>query len=245
MNNALWLAEPLNVDGQDGWISYFQELLDNGDSSNSDSNGKLAWFALNFKGRSIASGLDEPPRVLELLGQQLQPMELLDDTDKDDVRESVPDEKQILEYQKKFYNVLTDSSDANDMQPIFSDTAAEEVNEVVTGGGRIDGWDICLKPDARPAGMVISGSDVWVESNTVAYSTCIEFPSNAGIDGGTLLAVQRWGRVAEGGDWKLELHQTIPWSPGTRAGGTLRCDCRGCVALARAQEKRTFGGIIG
>lgn len=79
----------------------------------------------------------------------------------------------------------------------------------------------------------------------MAYSTCIEFPSNAGIDGATLLAVQRWSRESEGDEWKLDLHQTIPWSTGSRAGGTLRCDCRGCVALARAVDKRTFGGLIG
>ena len=34
-------------------------------------------------------------------------------------------------------------------------------------------------------------------------------------------------------------------SQGSRAGGTLRCDSRGCVALTRAQEKRTFGGLVG
>jgi hypothetical protein len=39
-------------------------------------------------------------------------------------------------------------------------------------------------------------------SNTLAYSTCIEFPSNAGIDGATLLAVQRWGRESEGAEWQ-------------------------------------------
>ena len=220
--------------------------MDNGDvSSSKNNNDKLAWFALNFKGRSIASGLDESPRLLELLGQQLQPMDLLDETDEAELLENVPVAKQILECQKNFYNVLTDSSDKDDMQPIFNKSPAKEVEEVIEGGGRIDGWDKCLEPGARPAGMVISGSDVWVASDIQAYSTCIEFPPNAGIDGATLLAMQRWGREKKDDDWKLELHQTIPWSPGTRAGGTLRCDCRGCVALASAQDRRTFGGIIG
>lgn len=173
-------------------------------------------------------------------------MDLLDDTDEAELSQDVPAAKQILECQKKFYSVLTDSSDESDMKPIFTANPAQEVDEVVDGGGRIDGWDKCLEPGARPAGMVVSGSDLWVVSDTVAYSTCIEFPtSNAGMDGTTLLAVQRWQREAEDGDWKLELHQTIPWSAGSRAGGTLRCDCRGCVALARAPDKRTFGGIIG
>ena len=110
----------------------------------------------------------------------------------------------------------------------------------------MDNWNKCLEPGARPSGMKISGSDVWIASNTLAYSTCVEFPPNAGVDGATLLALLRWSRDSEDNDdWKLELHQTIPWSAGSKAGGTLRCDCRGCVALARVPESRTFGGLIG
>lgn len=136
-----------------------------------------------------------------------------------------------------------------EMTPVFAKTTSEEVDEVLDGGGRVDDWKKCLEPGARPEGMVISGSDAWVASDSVAFSTCVEFPPNAGVDGATLLAVQRWVRDddddnGEGG-WKLALHQTIPWSAGSRAGGTLRCDCRGCVALARAQDRRTFGGLIG
>ncbi|KAL7528262.1 hypothetical protein ACHAXR_002354, partial [Thalassiosira sp. AJA248-18] len=244
MGSALWFADPLKVDGQGGWINYFSELLDDSDRINSN-DGEFAWFALNFKGRSIASGLGEPPRVLELLGQQLQPMDILDETDEAEILGDMPAAKQILDCQKDFYRVLTDSSNENDMQPIFTTTPAGEVDEVLNGGGRIDGWDKCLEDGARPAGMVISGSDAWVASDTLAYSTCIEFPPNAGIDGATLLAMQRWGRETVGDDWKLELHQTIPWATGSRAGGTLRCDCRGCVALARSPDRRTFGGLIG
>ena len=121
----------------------------------------------------------------------------------------------------------------------------KEVNEVIEAGGRIDGWVECLKPDARPENMVIADQDIFVSSPTLAFSTCIEFPPNAGIDGATLLASQRWVRATANDEWKLELHQTIPWATGTRAGGTLRCDCRGCVALTSSQEKRTFGGLIG
>ena len=73
-----------------------------------------------------------------------------------------------------------------------------------------------------------------------AFSTTVEFPSNAGIDGATLLACQKW--KIEDGDWKLQLHQTIPWSPDSRAGGTLLCDSRGCVALTRGRERT--GGIV-
>jgi hypothetical protein len=241
-----WLADASNVDGEGGWLGYFDELLDGGsDDDGATAADGVAWFALNFKGRSIASGYGDAPRLLELLGQQLQPMEMLDKTDEAEMQESTSVVKEILERQAKFYSVLTDSSDGRDMLAVFSSESAVEVDEVVDGGGRVDGWDKCLEPDARPRGMVISGSDVWVASDTLAYSTCVEFPTNAGMDGATLLAVQRWGRETDDEEWKLELHQTIPWSAGSRAGGTLRCDCRGCVALARSPDRRTFGGIIG
>ena len=258
-----WLAEAMNVDGQEegggGWLDYFRDLLDKGEGSSSSEDThagdrQLAWFALNFKGRSIASALGEAPRLIELLGQQLQPMEILDETDQ---AERLPDEedstlatstkKQILECQGKFYSVLTNSSDSNEMEELFSSNPAVEVNEVMIGGGRIDAWDKCLEPDARPVGMVISGSDAWIpnENSMVAYSTCIEFPkTNLGVSTGSLLAMQRWVREGDGG-WKLDLHQTIPWSAASKAGGTLRCDCRGCVALTRSPEKRTLGGLIG
>ena len=102
--------------------------------------------------------------------------------------------------------------------------------------------------------MKTSGSDFLIVSPTLAYSTCIEFPvvsgggyDNASAFGATLLAVQRWTKDDDDNDneWKLEYHSTIPWSADSRAGGMLRCDCRGCVALTRGPEKRTFGGLIG
>ncbi|EED91451.1 predicted protein [Thalassiosira pseudonana CCMP1335] len=247
IGDALWLGDPTIVDGEGGWLQYFRELLESDEGDTDKKSNELAWFALNFKGRSIASGMAEPPKLLELLGQQLQPMEILDETDaaQSSADSSASAVEQILECQKQFYVVLTASNDESKMKTLFEDTPAAEVDEVLTGGGRIDDWSKCLERGARPEGMVISGSDVWISSNTLAYSTCIEFPWNAGIDGATLLAVQRWGRESEGADWKLELHQTIPWATGSRAGGTLRCDCRGCVALARTHDRRTFGGIIG
>lgn len=124
--------------------------------------------------------------------------------------------------------------------------------KVVKAGGRIDSWKTCLAEGARPSNMKTSGSDVLVVSPSLAYSTCVEFPvvDNVGYDnassfGATLLAVQRWEKDTDINKWKLEYHSTIPWSTDTRAGGTLRCDCRGCVALTRSPERRTFGGIIG
>ena len=61
----------------------------------------------------------------------------------------------------------------------------------------------------------------------------------------TLLAVQKWTRLSAGNDWKLELHQTIPWGADSRAGATLRCDCRGCTALTSGPARQwNFRGMI-
>ena len=77
LGSALWLTEALDVIEEGGWINYSNDLLGNGDGGGSSNNDdELDWFALDFKGRSIVSGLGEAPRVLELLGQQLQCMEL-------------------------------------------------------------------------------------------------------------------------------------------------------------------------
>lgn len=235
LGSALWLAE---ASQKDEWLAYFDEL----DSTSNESND-LVWFVLNFKGRSVASGKREAPRLFELLGQQLQPQELLDEGDEDAIDGESAD--RILDLQRHFYSTLTSTSEARGMEALFDGSPAGEVQEVVEEGGRIDDWSTCLAEGARPEGMSISGSDVWFESPTLAYSTCVEFPANAGVDDATLLAVQKWVRGGEEDEWKLSLHQTIPWSQSSRAGGTLRCDCRGCTALARSPERRTFGGIIG
>lgn len=142
--------------------------------------------------------------------------------------------------------------DSPGIQAIFGAENSVDVDEVLNGGGGIDGWDKCLEDGARPVGMKISGADVLLVSETEAYSTAIEFPPVAGFDSASLLAVQKWGRRspspgAPGGEseWKLQLHQTIPWGPGSKAGATLRCDCRGCTALARGPVRQwNFRGMI-
>jgi hypothetical protein len=113
-------------------------------------------------------------------------------------------------------------------------------------GGRLESWNECLADGARPEGMQVSAAEVIVISDTEAYTTVIESPANTGLDSATLLAVQQWTRTSPSdGKWELSLHQTIPWDAATKAQGTLMCDCRGCVALTRAPERRTFGGLIG
>jgi hypothetical protein len=122
IGDALWLGDPSNLDQ---WEQYFRELVENPASD-------LAWFALNFNGRSVASGLGEPPRLLELLGQQLQPTEILYKMDEAELQEGVkmPIARQILERQQQFYQILTDSDDESKMRSIYNGKATVEVDEV-------------------------------------------------------------------------------------------------------------------
>lgn len=236
MMSTQFLAE---VDNVNEWENYFNALQQSDDDSKG-SNNDLAWFGLNNNGRSFASGAGDPPRLVEVLGQNLRPVEIL--LEADEAVKSTSADEDVLAAQEKFYAALT-SGDLAAMESVFTKEQAPEVSEVISGGGRIDNWKICLEDGARPEGMQISGEDCLKVSPDMAYTTAVEFPSNAGIDSATLLAVQKWEK--EDDDWKLSLHQTIPWSPDSKAGGTLRCDCRGCVALTRAKDRRTFGGIVG
>ena len=150
----------------------------------------------------------------------------------------------LLQNVNAFYKALT-TGDEDGIDKIYSKSVSKEVSEVINAGGRIDSWKDCLVEGARPSEMQVSGADATIFSDTEAFTTVVEFPANTGFDSATLLAVQRWTRPSKDDPWQLELHQTIPWSLEARAQGTLRCDCRGCVALTRTPEKRTFGGIIG
>lgn len=228
---APWLAEAFDVDE---WKNYFDELAEN--------TGDFRWFGLNSNGRSFGSGSGECPQWLQLLGQHLRPTELLDEDDEVAVLSN--DEKSVIECQANFYKALT-TGDFDMLTSLYSPEQSPLVSEVVSAEGRLDDWKSCLEEGARPEGMKVSGSDAVVLSDTRAFSTTVEFPANTGLDTATLLATQQWVRSSPDDGWKLELHQTIPWSPESRAQGTLRCDCRGCVALTRSTERRTFGGLIG
>lgn len=226
-----WLAEAYNADE---WRVYFDDLSDNA--------SVFRWFGLNSNGRSFGSGSGEFPQWLQVLGQHLRPTQLLDEGDK--AMTYSDDEANVIKRQAEFYNALT-TGDLDTLTTLYSSEQSPLVSEVVAAGGRVDDWNSCLEDDARPEGMIISGSDALVISDTQAFSTAVEFPANTGIEAATLLAIQQWTRSSQNEDWKLELHQTIPWNQGGRAQGTLRCDCRGCVALTRSVERRTFGGLVG
>jgi hypothetical protein len=229
----VWLADAY---GTKNWLDYFEYL--------SLNDGQFRWFGINSNGRSFGSGIGQAPEWLQLMGQYLRPTVLLDESDPDFV--SNEETGKVLEAQKTFYSSLIDG-DRVRMQFVCSPSPSPMVTQVIDEGGRLDSWDICLQDGARPAGMKLSGQDAMILSETKAVSTVIEFPANASSGGmtATLLAVQEWTRSSPTDEWKLTLHQTIPWTSETRAQGTLRCDCRGCVALTREAEKRTFGGIIG
>jgi len=245
-----FLAEAVDYRGGENWVDYFRSLTGGGDGGAEEDGGSgLAWLGLTYTGKSFGSGKGSAPRLLEILGQTLLPLDALDEADEADRRSASSDATAaVLELQKKFYDALT-GGDLEGLNALYSGTDnAPEVDEVLDEGGRVDAWEKCLEDGARPAGMTISGSDVLLVSDTEAWSTCIEFPPGAGFESGTLLAVQRWSRpAAAAGDagWQLRLHQTIPWTPGSKAGGTLRCDRRGCTALAREQESRyNWRGMI-
>jgi hypothetical protein len=230
-----WLAEPGSTEE---WKSYFSAL---GANPQDTSTTSFRWFGLTSSGRSFASGTT-PPSWIQVLGKNLQPTTILDENDPAVTSGDSNQEDDILASQSRFYKALT-SGNEEEMKNVFASTITESVTEVTKEGGRLDEWKSCLADGARPEGMKIADSDVEVISDTLAYSTTIEFPVAVGIDA-TLLAVQIWTRETSNSDWKLLQHQTIPWSF-SPAGGTLICDCRGCVSLVRANERRTFGGLLG
>ena len=247
---STWLAVP---DEEGSWIAYFDELAaptssesDETDAVGTDkSSNSLRWFGLNSGGRSFASAAGEEPQWLQLMGQFLRPTVLLDETDGNLIKlEEGSEAASVLQAQTDFYNALR-TGDSDAMKAVLSDEKAFEVSAVIDAGGRIDDWSMCLADGARPEGMQLSGRDALLVSETEAYSSIIEFPANLGADvNGSLLAIQKWTK--QNGQWKLGLHQTIPWSADRPALGTLLCDCRGCSALTRSNDNtRTRGGIIG
>jgi len=147
--------------------------------------------------------------------------------------ESLTAAADVLAAQRRFYAALTGGDEA-DMASLWAGSSPDAaVDAVISAGGEIDTWTSQLKPTSRPSGMLATDCDALLIGEDEAWSTTVERPAV----GGTLLATQRWRR-AEGG-WLLVSHRTIPWdSSGGTAVATLRCDCRGCVALAREINTR-------
>ena len=241
LRSSPYFAEVVNPSE---WSEYFRSLIAiNNEDLVVDDELPLAWFGFANSGKSFGSGIG-PPRLVEVLGQNLLPVEILDPTDKPAFALDDDEERAIFDAQQKFYEALTGGS-LPGIQAVFQNRESPQVQEVVEQGGSIDGWEKCLEEGARPSGMKVSGTDVLIVSDTEAYSTIIEFPMGDEDVSATLLAVQQWSRESKGKDWKLQLHQTIPWGPDSRAGATLRCDCRGCTALtSEPVRKWNFRGMI-
>ena len=166
VRSSQWLGEVQDVNS---WLQYFKDLA----SDSEEEKEQIIWFGLNNNGRSFASGSGEPPRILELLGQNLRPVSLLDESDEDAFIPLIDSEEGklatgVLDAQKQFYNALT-GGDLASMNKVFTEAEVDEVSEVISAGGRADGWESCLAEGARPSGMIISGCDVLIASPTRAY----------------------------------------------------------------------------
>jgi len=229
------------------WIDYFSSLVSDNDSSFGKDTNQLAWFGLSYSGKSFGSGVGATiPRPIEILGSVLQPTFDLADLEEEETKKTISSEEDaILTSQADFYNALT-TGNLPKLTSTFDKTKEIEVDDVLNNGGRIDTWETCLEEGARPSNMKTFDSDVLLLSNNEAYTTVIECPDNnvATFTKPTLLAMQRWTKVDN--EWKLQLHQTIPWTfDGNFGSGTLICDCRGCTALVKEQRpKWSFNGML-
>lgn len=275
---AMSMAAPM---GAAEWTNFLSGLL--ADAKATDSKAATSaigagvetasatqggFLAMNFKGRSVGSGLGAP-RWDELLGAKFPPAEAIVQTSSSSsggTGSTTEDEAELLACQAAFYAALT-SGDEAAMEYLFapdegassnsgnsrsSTGEAPEVSEVLASGGRLDGWSTCLAAGARPAELVSFDCDATVLTPAASaafaegYTTSIEAVGTR--IGATNLSTQRWvlrarppapvngqpsspAVPAAASRWRLALHQTIPYSPNSGAGGLLRCDCRGCVAL--------------
>eukprot|EP00977_Amphora_coffeiformis_P008442 scaffold1912_cov167-Amphora_coffeaeformis.AAC.41 len=195
------------------WIEYFNSLASKEDTP-------FKWFGLSSSGRSFGSGAGSPPSWLQLMGQHLRPLDIIDPEESVDTTAQSKDGKEILGLQQQFYDALT-TGKLEQLEEVFVREKTKEVTDVVAQGGRLDSWKFCLEDDARPEGMKVGNVDVTLESPTRAFSTAIEFPVADGLTDARLLAIQQWQRSDANERWKLVQHQTIPWSVDVPAAG--RC----------------------
>jgi hypothetical protein len=115
--NYPWLTEAHDLEE---WKAYFDQL--------SEGSSELRWFGLNSNGRSFGSGSGESPQWLQLLGQYLQPTEVLDDKP-DNVMPTGNEEASIFECQNNFYKALT-SGDLEAITALYSAEQSPVVSEV-------------------------------------------------------------------------------------------------------------------
>ena len=135
IRSCQWLAKPQDLAL---WATYFDNLLD-GDESQTKQSNELTWFGLNYNGRSFASGSGtrNGPMLLQILGQNLRPIEILDELDESETLNAANKEvkfefvEEIQSLQKEFYKALT-GGDLDAMSTICSTHMSKEVSEVRT-----------------------------------------------------------------------------------------------------------------
>jgi hypothetical protein len=134
IRSVQWLVE---VPDRESWLNYFQDLqyTGNDDTKIDDEKRELVWFGLTNSGRSFASGINEDPRLLEILGQSFRPVDILYEDEKTDST-IIGDDKvtdnmvnAVLSAQASFYSSLTEG-DLKKMNEIFTKSESEEVTEV-------------------------------------------------------------------------------------------------------------------
>lgn len=230
-----WLAEPGSLEV---WKSYVSSL-----TTQNDPTSGFRWFGLSATGRSFGSGTTIPSWI-QVLGKSLLPTTILSVNDKPGITTDDGRVNAILRQQRYFYDALSTGNETVISTLFVQGNMADGVSRVLSDGGRLDDWKSCLASGARPEGLQISNIDATVISDTLAYTTAVEFPPATVVQDITLLAVQEWVRSTGSEEWKLKQHQTIPWAS-SPAGGTLICDCRGCVSLVRPLQRRSLENLIG
>ena len=139
----------------------------------------------------------------------------------------VPELSEIVAIHEGFYRALGEG-DEEAMAAIWSKSKTRQsaLAPLVDKGARLDGWDVVLRPDRRPQGIIVSDLDVTIEKG-LATLTGLETVAN----GATLLCTQTFERDDTDGAWIMTGHTTIPYGADVVAKVVLRCDASGCIAL--------------
>ncbi len=130
IRSCQWLAQAQDLSS---WKEYFNNLIEH----DNENKNELVWFGLNYNGRSFASGngMNNSPILLQILGQNLRPVEILDESDEPEIINAANKEvdasimREIQNAQSDFYEALTNGK-LEKMNMICSKKQSSEVTEV-------------------------------------------------------------------------------------------------------------------
>lgn len=130
IRSCQWLAQAQDLSL---WKEYFNNLIE----QDNENKNELVWFGLNYNGRSFASGsgMNNSPILLQILGQNLRPVEILDESDEPESINAANKEvdagivREIQTAQSDFYEALTNGN-LEKMNMICSMKQSSEVTEV-------------------------------------------------------------------------------------------------------------------